>query len=131
MDAGSTDADFALVHREVVAPILDQFRPELVLVSAGFDAHQRDPLASMRMTTDGYAAVVARLRDVAARHGALALVTEGGYELTALAACIEASILVLDGQPIAPLGGVEAPRGARAAAAARAALAPFWSVATR
>ena len=50
MEAGSTDADYALVHRDIVAPVLDEFRPELVLVSAGFDAHERDPLASMRMT---------------------------------------------------------------------------------
>ena len=81
MEAGSTDADYALVHRDIIGPVLDAFRPELVLVSAGYDAHERDPLASMRMTVDGYAAVVGSLRDVASRHGALALVTEGGYEL--------------------------------------------------
>ena len=49
-------------------------------MSAGFDAHERDPLASMRMTADGYAAVVGALRDVSSRHGAMALVTEGGYD---------------------------------------------------
>ena len=64
---GATDADYALVHREIVTPVLEEFRPELVLVSAGFDAHERDPLASMRMTTEGYAAIVAQLRDVAAQ----------------------------------------------------------------
>ena len=96
MEAGSTDADYALVHREIVEPVLDEFRPELVLVSAGYDAHERDPLASMRMTTQGYEAVVAQLRDVAAKHGAMALVTEGGYDLTALAACLEASIAVFE-----------------------------------
>ena len=58
MEAGSTDADYALVHRDIVGPVLDEFRPELVLVSAGYDAHERDPLASMRMTTEGYGAMV-------------------------------------------------------------------------
>ena len=58
------DADYAVVHRDVVGPVLDEFRPELVLVSAGFDAHERDPLASMRMTTPGYAIVIQQLRDV-------------------------------------------------------------------
>ena len=61
MEAGSTDADYALVHRDVVVPVLDEFRPEIVLVSAGFDAHERDPLAAMRMTAEGYAAVVGAL----------------------------------------------------------------------
>jgi len=121
MEAGSTDADYALVHRDIVGPVLEAFRPELTLVSAGYDAHERDPLASMRMTVEGFAAVVGSLRDVTSRHGALALVTEGGYELTALAACIEASIAIMDGAA-APLVEVrEAGRGARAAAAARSA----------
>ena len=69
MEAGSTDADYALVHRDVVVPVLDEFRPQLVLVSAGFDAHERDPLAAMRMTARGLRrviGVVAR-RVVAAR----------------------------------------------------------------
>ena len=127
MEAGSTDADYALVHRDIIGPVLDDFRPELMLVSAGYDAHERDPLASMQMTADGYAAVVGSLRDIALRHGTLALVTEGGYELTALAACLEASIAVLNGGPVPRLDAREAPRGARAAAQARAALTPFWS----
>jgi acetoin utilization deacetylase AcuC-like enzyme len=126
MEAGSTDADYAVVHRDVVAPVLDEFRPELVLVSAGFDAHERDPLASMRMSTPGYSWVMSQLRDTAVRHGALALVTEGGYELTALAECLEASISVLQGLPIAPLVDAAAPRGARAVALVRGALGPFW-----
>ncbi len=122
MEAGSTDADYALVHREIVTPVLDQFRPELVLVSAGFDAHERDPLASMRMTTPGYAAVISQpARRSATRHGALALVTEGGYELTTLAGCLDASMSVLEANRQLPSADdVAAPRGARAVAAVRA-----------
>jgi acetoin utilization deacetylase AcuC-like enzyme len=126
MDAGSTDADFAVVHRDIINPLLEEFRPELVLVSAGFDAHERDPLASMRMTVNGYAAVLGSLRDVALRHGGLALVTEGGYELSALAACLEASVAVLDGGTVPVIEPLDAPRGFRAVAAARSALKPFW-----
>ena len=48
------------LRRAIVPPVLEQFAPELLLVSAGFDAHERDPLASMRVTTAGYAAIVAR-----------------------------------------------------------------------
>jgi acetoin utilization deacetylase AcuC-like enzyme len=129
MDAGATDADFDVVHREVVLPILGEFQPELVLVSAGYDAHERDPLASMRMTTEGYARTVQRLRDVSAVPGTLALVTEGGYELTALAACLEASLEAIASKAAEP-GGEQrrapAPRGERAVQAARAVLA--WNI---
>jgi acetoin utilization deacetylase AcuC-like enzyme len=134
MEAGCDDADYALAFRAIVEPIVDAFAPELVLVSAGYDAHERDPLASMRVTTGGYGALVERLRDSAARHGELALVTEGGYELPALAACLEASFAVVDGvrasEPVEvrpDRGGAAASvRGERAVASARASLKPFW-----
>ena len=95
-------------------------------MSAGFDAHERDPLASMRMTTHGYAAIVGHLRDVAARHGALALVTEGGYDLTALAECLEASFSIVGrtSEPLSPIGPSR--RGERAVTGSRAALKRFW-----
>jgi acetoin utilization deacetylase AcuC-like enzyme len=97
MEAGSGDADYGQVCRTILEPVLEQFAPVVTIVSAGFDAHERDPLASMRLTTRGYTDVIRRLRDVARLSGsALAVVTEGGYELTALAACLEASFAVLD-----------------------------------
>jgi acetoin utilization deacetylase AcuC-like enzyme len=132
MEAGSDDADYDLVYATAVHPILDEFAPQLLIVSAGYDAHERDPLASMRVTTNGYARIVAGLRDVSRRHGALALVTEGGYDLHALAACLEASFAVLSGsaRPTiaaeSPSRGGNAVRGRRAVAAARPALKPFW-----
>ena len=54
MEAGCVDDDYTLVYRTIVIPVLDQFAPQLILVSAGYDAHERDPLASMRVTTEGY-----------------------------------------------------------------------------
>jgi acetoin utilization deacetylase AcuC-like enzyme len=90
--AGATDADYAAAYRKI-AVVLDGYLPELLLVSAGFDAHEDDPLASMRMTTAGYAALVKTLADTAARLGCpMALVTEGGYDLDALRACLEGSL---------------------------------------
>ena len=126
MEAGSTDADYALVHRDVVLPVLDEFRPQLVLVSAGFDAHERDPLAAMRMTAAGYGAVVDSLSEVAARHGALALVTEGGYELQALADCLSAVVASTGTAHLAAPPALEAARGARAAARVHLALKGQW-----
>jgi acetoin utilization deacetylase AcuC-like enzyme len=90
--AGATDADYAAAYR-TIAGVLETYAPELLLVSAGFDAHEDDPLASMRMTTAGYAAVVKSLADTAARVGCpMALVTEGGYDLDALRACLDACL---------------------------------------
>ena len=120
MEAGFTDADYALVHRDVVVPVLDDFQPQIVLVSAGFDAHERDPLAAMRMTAEGYAAVIGLTRRVVAAHGAMALVTEGGYDLAALGESLTASIAAPSTSPPASATAVgDASRGARAAARAR------------
>jgi acetoin utilization deacetylase AcuC-like enzyme len=86
----------------------------------------------MRLTTSGYGKIVAGLRDVASRHGALALVTEGGYDLGALAACLETSLGILSGkephaaEAAAPAPGRSPVRGQRAVAAARTSLKLFW-----
>jgi acetoin utilization deacetylase AcuC-like enzyme len=127
LEAGATDADYELVYRDAVVPVLDQFRPGLLLVSAGFDAHDRDPLASMRVSSPGYARIVRLLKAAADRHGAIALVTEGGYELTALAECLSLSIAELAGKSAAGADSpAAAPRGQRALDAVRAAQKRFW-----
>ena len=94
MEAGATDADYDVVYRTVVIPVLRQFRPELVLVSAGFDAHERDPLAGMRMSTGGYAGLTTRLIAAADElcEGRIVFVSEGGYDTSALAECCQAVI---------------------------------------
>ncbi|HUE90214.1 MAG TPA: histone deacetylase [Vicinamibacterales bacterium] len=94
MEAGATDADFDLVYREVAIPVLQQFKPELILVSAGFDAHELDPLAGLRMTTTGYGQITARLLAAADElcEGRIVFVTEGGYDTSALAECCQGVI---------------------------------------
>lgn len=125
LEAGATDADYDLVYRAVAGPVLEQFAPQLTLISAGFDAHEADPLASMRMTAAGYARIIQRLRR-ASGEGAFALVTEGGYDLPALRECIEAAIAATqaDVAPVASDG--PAPRGQRALETVRAAQSAFW-----
>jgi acetoin utilization deacetylase AcuC-like enzyme len=131
LEAGATDADYDLVYRSIAVPVLEQFAPALTLISAGFDAHEADPLASMRMTATGYARLVARLKAAAAKSGALAVVTEGGYDLPALRDCVQASVSVLDADLVG-FGSEEkflaqqTPRGDRTLAAARGPLAPYW-----
>jgi acetoin utilization deacetylase AcuC-like enzyme len=92
--AGATDAEIDAAYRSIVVPALDRFSPELLLVSAGFDAHYLDPLAGLRMTTAGYAGIVSLLQDAARRlcDGRIAFTTEGGYHLPALRECLEAVI---------------------------------------
>jgi acetoin utilization deacetylase AcuC-like enzyme len=133
LEAGATDADYALVYRSVVVPLLDEFKPQLLLVSAGFDAHESDPLASMRMTAAGYGGILGELKSVADRHGQFALVTEGGYNLPALAACLEAALWAIDGgaPPAAAAGELKAglrgaPRGERAVEAVRVVQGAYW-----
>lgn len=93
--AGATDGDYAKAYAAVAAR-LEQYGPQLLLISAGYDAHEDDPLASMRVTTEGYAAIVRSLRESAARTGCpIAVVTEGGYDLAALRACLDATVDVL------------------------------------
>jgi acetoin utilization deacetylase AcuC-like enzyme len=93
--AGATDADYAAAYATIGTRLRD-YRPELVIVSAGFDAHADDPLASMRMTAQGYAAVVGTLKQTADAIGSpMALVTEGGYDLAALRDCLQASFDIL------------------------------------
>jgi acetoin utilization deacetylase AcuC-like enzyme len=130
LEAGATDADYDLVYRDIAVPVLTQFAPQLTLISAGFDAHEADPLASMRMTAPGYARLVQRLKAAGLQSGALALVTEGGYDLAALRECLAGVIDVIDAESV---GGdaqepqaVRAPRGERALTAVRAAQSAFW-----
>jgi acetoin utilization deacetylase AcuC-like enzyme len=131
LEAGAVDEDYRIVFAEIVLPVLRQFKPDLVLVSAGFDAHERDPLANMRVTTDGFGAMTMELREVAAEccAGRMMLVTEGGYDLRALASSLETVVRTLGG-PLQsarwPSSGVAPSRGRLSADAARRALKPFW-----
>jgi acetoin utilization deacetylase AcuC-like enzyme len=94
MQAGARDDEYERVYRSIVVPALERFAPEVMLVSAGYDAHELDPLAGMRMTTDGFGALVGLLKGAAAQlcGGRIAFITEGGYHLGALRECLEATI---------------------------------------
>jgi acetoin utilization deacetylase AcuC-like enzyme len=83
---GCGDAEYGEVFRRVVVPALRRFRPELILVSAGFDAHASDPLARMEVSEEGFAAMAEELAEAADElcEGRLVLALEGGYHLQAL-----------------------------------------------
>jgi acetoin utilization deacetylase AcuC-like enzyme len=129
LEAGATDADYHLVCANLVDRVLRAFAPELLLVSAGYDAHERDPLAGMRMTTEGCTAMMWQLRRAAevCCGGRLAVVTEGGYDLQALGSCLRGTLLALEaGAVFPPSVAGPARRGAESVERVRAAQRPFW-----
>jgi acetoin utilization deacetylase AcuC-like enzyme len=87
LPAGAGDQEYAAVFDEVFAPALRAFKPDLVLVSAGFDPFEDDPLAGMRVTHAGFGAMAARLRAAADElcGGRIVMALEGGYDLGGLA----------------------------------------------
>ena len=88
---------FRLGMTQRILPALDAFRPDLVLVSAGFDAHKNDPLAQLLLEEGDYTWVTEKLLEIACRHadGRLIATLEGGYDLAALGASVAAHVRVL------------------------------------
>jgi acetoin utilization deacetylase AcuC-like enzyme len=89
MSAGSGDEEYLRAFDHTVAPALERFRPDLVIVSAGFDAHERDPLAGMRVTVDGFRELARR---TVAESPRVAAVLEGGYNLETLPGLVGAAL---------------------------------------
>jgi acetoin utilization deacetylase AcuC-like enzyme len=100
LPGGQDDADYGVVFHDLFLPAAHAFAPELVIVSAGFDAHARDPLADMRVTEQGFAAMCSGLAELAggACGGKLVLLLEGGYDLEALAGSVRACLEVMRGR---------------------------------
>jgi acetoin utilization deacetylase AcuC-like enzyme len=111
---GCGDAEYVGLVRRILVPVALAFRPELILVSCGFDAHRDDPLASMRVSRAGYAEMTRSLRAVAEEvcGGRVAFVLEGGYAESGLyegtSAVLDAS---LDAAPPVLAPAPEAPPG--------------------
>ena len=95
--SGDGGERFQEAFEERVLPALERFRPDLVLVSAGFDAHEADPLANLRLVEKDFMWATDKLVDVAERHcnGRLVSMLEGGYDLTALARSVGVHVRVL------------------------------------
>ena len=97
LSAGSGSEPFRTAWADRILPALDAFAPELIIVSAGFDAHRRDPLAQLRLETEDFAWISRELLAIADRHtgGKLVSSLEGGYDLEALADASAAHVRVL------------------------------------
>ncbi|MFQ5877292.1 MAG: histone deacetylase [Acidobacteriota bacterium] len=97
LPAGSGDREYVRAFRAILRPAADHFRPDAILISAGFDAHRDDPLAGMRVSEAGYRDMTVVLREAAEEHcdGRIVSILEGGYDLRALGTSTEAHLRAL------------------------------------
>ncbi len=100
MPAGAGDKQYAQVFVEKILPKIDEFSPEFVIISAGFDGHVDDPLANICLSTEFYGWMSARLMEVADKHceGRLISLLEGGYNINKLPLCVDEHLQVLAGR---------------------------------
>ena len=113
------DKGFKAIFEEILVPIARRYRPDLILVSAGFDSHWADPLASMLLSISGYAELARILKSLAEElcQGRIVFVLEGGYKLEVLSHCVLNTFYVLMGEqkvldPLGPSPRPEQPVGA-------------------
>ena len=136
LEAGAVSEDYQYAFARVVLPVLRQFEPDLLIISAGFDAHESDPLGGMRLTSAAFAAMTAELRAVAEDccRGRVVAAVEGGYDLHALRSSLDGAIAALHG-PAAPAAwpssGITSSRGDVSTQAARSALSAHWHLPAR
>ena len=99
LPAGASSEEFRAAVTEEWLPALERFEPEMLFVSAGFDAHRDDGMAMLRLRESDYAWVTQQIRTVAAKHAAGRIVSmlEGGYDLGVLARCFAAHLEQLAG----------------------------------
>jgi acetoin utilization deacetylase AcuC-like enzyme len=102
MPAGATDDDYLRAWQEKILPKIAAFAPEMIIVSAGFDAHRDDPLAQIDLSTGFFTWMTHRLVEQAQRHchGRLISILEGGYDVDALARCVATHLAVLSGDEV-------------------------------
>jgi len=116
LTAGTGDAGYQRVFDEILVPVAQRYQPQLILASAGYDAHWMDPLGMMLLSVSGYASLARTLITLADElcAGRLVLTLEGGYNLEALALCIGATFSMLLGDdhvhdPLGPAPQAEQP----------------------
>ena len=124
----ATDADYEAIFQELFLPIAEAFQPQLILVSAGFDAHRDDPIGGMVLSERGFAAMGSAMKSLAESvcGGRLVLLLEGGYSLEGLSQSVHACVEVLAGRRDSFPTGMTTPDARHALAKSREALKPYW-----
>lgn len=131
---GSGDADYEYIFKELLKPLCDEFKPQLILVSSGHDAHENDPLAGMALSSQAYGMMAKMVKEIADQYceGKIILLLEGGYNLDALA---ESVFNVLDTLAGWGMSNSEKKEGVllrqsaeNAVSISKKSLMPFWPV---
>lgn len=99
LPAGTGDQGYLMAYREILKPIALEFRPDIILISAGQDPHQDDPLGGMRLTAQGFGAIAGQVKEIASKccRGMVAATLEGGYNLKASAEAVVSEIRAFGG----------------------------------
>jgi len=100
LSGGKTDEDYLFIFRKILAPIASDFKPEFILVSAGFDIYKADPLGGMQISEDGFGAFTSELMSVAHKFSKdrILFTLEGGYDLQGLSEGVKQVLLYLGGE---------------------------------
>ncbi len=127
LPAGTGDGDLVGIYGAILPTLVASFRPDLILVSAGFDGHAEDPIGGFELSEGGFASLTQLLRDLADRHcdGRLVLLLEGGYNPAATASSVSACVDVLLGAD-APQAPAMSPRGAALLSVFRSHHGLYW-----
>jgi len=130
LPSGSTDADYGHAFEAVVEPLVKQFAPQAILVSAGQDIHRDDPLGSMLVTEAGFADMALRCARLAGEFcdDRLAFVLEGGYDRDATARSVEAVLRAVSDESAPAIVAEGTERAAAAIARARETQAAYWDL---
>ncbi len=131
LPAGMGDDDYRYCFQAVVRPLVEQYQPELLLLSAGYDAHQRDPLGGMSVSTEGFAAMAHDLCELADEYcdGKIVALLEGGYDLEGLSTSVAATIETFLGDELSISGDASkaSSHARRACAEVQGELSEFWT----
>lgn len=124
-----TDSDYGAVFHDLFLPVANAFHPDVVIVSAGFDAHRHDPIGQMALTELGFAGMCTLARELAEQccSGKLVMLLEGGYHLEALSQSVHACLEVLTGRS-EQLPQSAGPEVTASLSKSKAALRPFWAL---
>ena len=110
---GQGDVDYIKLFQEIIIPVADEYKPQFILISAGYDPYHRDPLGAMQVTPEGFSALTALLMDCAGRHcnGRILAVLEGGYHLDGITESVKKTLLTFidDHGAIQHHAGIEKP----------------------